>query len=101
MISFDCIPGLPELLLSSTNLVNLRLCSIPITCFISPDAMVTALSTLTRLETIHLYFQDSTPRSHPDWETRRLPLSTRTVLHSHRFPHSKFHRTLGRLHGPD
>jgi hypothetical protein len=84
-LSFDSIPvlGLPELLLSSPNLVNLHLYYIPITCFIPPDAMVTALSTLTRLETLHLYLsRDSTPRSHPDWESRRLPPPTRTVLHS-------------------
>jgi hypothetical protein len=83
-LSFDNIPapGLPELLLFSPNLVDLHLRSIPITGFISPDAMVTALSTLTRLETLYLDFQESTPRSHPDWEIRRLPPPTRTVLHS-------------------
>ena len=40
--------------------------------------MVTALSTLTSLQTLLLHFQS--PRSHPDLEIRRLLPSTRSVL---------------------
>jgi F-box-like len=48
--------GLPNLLLSATNLVNLCLDSIPHSGYIPPEAMVTALSTLTRLERLWLFF---------------------------------------------
>jgi hypothetical protein len=71
-------PGLPNLLLSATHLVSLRLYDIPHTGYISPEAMVTCLSMLTRLETLCLEFR-SIP-SHLDWESQRLPLTTRSVL---------------------
>ncbi len=74
------IPGLPNLLLSSTDLVDLRLMEIPISVFISPDEMVTALSALTRLQLLHL--GPEFDLFHPDWENRRLPLPTTTVLPS-------------------
>ena len=71
-------PGLPKLLLSATQLVNLHLDYIPHSGYISPDAMATALSTLTRLIQFQLGFIST--RSCPDRETRRPPPSTRYVL---------------------
>ena len=71
-------PGLPILLLSATNLVALYLWNIPHSGYISPDAVVTALSTLTCLQTLQLKFQS--PRSHPDQASRLPPPPTRTVL---------------------
>jgi hypothetical protein len=70
-------PGLPKLLLSATYLRFLRL-MIPHSMYISPDAMVTILSTLTSLDSITLGFES--PRSFPDRENRRLPPSTRSIL---------------------
>ena len=71
-------PGLPKLLLSATHLDNVQLSRIPHSGYISPDAVVTALSTLTSLKSFRLEFQS--PLSHPDLESRRLLPSTRTVL---------------------
>jgi hypothetical protein len=71
-------PGLPKLLLSTTDLVDLRLWEIPHSGYISPKAMVTCLSALTRLEKLDLEFES--PRSRPDQESQRLPSSTRLVL---------------------
>src|SRR6266851_8164832 len=71
-------PALPKLLLSTHDLVTLRLFSIPRSGYISPEAMVTALSTLTSLEELHLLFQS--PRSQADRASRRPPPLTRVVL---------------------
>ena len=71
-------PGLPKLLLSATNLVHLVLSNIPHSGYISPDAVVTALSALTSLGSLVLEFQS--PRSHPDQASRLPPPPTRTVL---------------------
>ena len=71
-------PGLPKLLLSTTHLVQLYLFDIPHSGYISPDAMVTILSTLTSLE--HLSLEFHSPRSCPDWVSRRPLPSTRSVL---------------------
>ena len=71
-------PGLLKLLLSATNLVTLRLCRIPHSGYFSPEAIVTALSTLTTLD--HLVIQFENPQSCPDWESRRLPPPNRFVL---------------------
>ena len=71
-------PGLPNLLLSTTHLVTLRLWDIPHSGYFSPEAMVSALSTLTSLEYLSLKFES--PRSRPDWENRRLPPVTCSVL---------------------
>ena len=70
--------GLPRLLLSATHLVSLALYDIPHCGYISPDAMVTALSTLTGLRLFELVFQS--PLSRPDWESRHPPPSIRSVL---------------------
>ena len=71
-------PGLPKLLLSATHLVTLRLWNIPHSGYFSPEAIVTALSTLTSLEYLSLEFKS--PLSRPDWANRRLPPPTRSVL---------------------
>jgi hypothetical protein len=80
--SFDLtripFPGLPKLLLSATHLTTLHLCYIPHSGYISPEAMATALSTLTSLEDFTLKFES--PRSCPDQASRRLPPSTRSIL---------------------
>jgi hypothetical protein len=71
-------PDLPKLLLSATHLVELYLFDIPHSGHLSPEVIVTALSTLTRLDSLMLEFQS--PRSRPDRATRRPPLPTRSVL---------------------
>jgi hypothetical protein len=71
-------PGLPKLLLSATHIVDLRLINIPHSGYISPEAMVTLLSVLPRLRTLHLQFQS--PQSHPDLESRSLPPPKRSTL---------------------
>jgi hypothetical protein len=78
--SLDHIPflGLPKLLLSATHLVYLYLRNVPHSGYIPPQAMVTALSTLTRLDTLMLEFQS--PLSRPDRASRRPPPPTRSVL---------------------
>ncbi|KAI9455743.1 hypothetical protein F5148DRAFT_386959 [Russula earlei] len=68
-------PGVPKLLLSSNQLVVLDLFYIPNSGYISPQDLVTALSVLSRLETLRLQFQSPRyPASRP-----RRPL-TRSVL---------------------
>ena len=71
-------PGLPKLLLSATYLVHLRLENIPHSGYISPEAIVTALSTLTRLRTLWLVFES--PLSRPDQGRQRPHPLTRSVL---------------------
>jgi hypothetical protein len=71
-------PGLPNLLLSATHLVDLDLRKIPHSGYISPEAMVSALSALTSLGILRLGFQS--PRSCPGWASRYPPPPTRFVL---------------------
>jgi hypothetical protein len=71
-------PGLPKLLLSTHDLVTLRLWDIPLSGYISPPAMVTALSTLTSLESLQLVFRS--PRSQADRASRRPPPLTRIAF---------------------
>ena len=71
-------PGLPNLLLSATHLVTLRLNCVPHSGYFSPEALVTALSTLTSLEEFQLGFKS--PLSCPDRASRRPPPPTRFVL---------------------
>lgn len=68
----DCIPfpGLPKLLLSATDLVDLDLRRIPHSGYISPEAMVTGLSVLTRLESLVIIFHFSVSRLR--WKSRPL-----------------------------
>ena len=67
-------PGLPKLLLSATHLGILHLLDIPHSGYLSPEAMVAALSTLNSLFEFRLGFQS--PRSRPE---RRPPPPTRFV----------------------
>jgi hypothetical protein len=71
-------PALPNLLLSTHDLVELRLWDIPLSGYISPEAMVTGLSPLTRLQYLVLRFRS--PRSRVDRENRLVPRLTRVVL---------------------
>ena len=71
-------PALPNLLLSATDLVTLDLWKIPHSGYISPEAMVTCLSALTRLKSLTLGFQS--PLSRPAQANRRPPPPTRTIL---------------------
>jgi hypothetical protein len=73
-------PGLPKLLLSANDLVELRLWRIPNTGYISPKAIVTALSSLTSLEILDIDF--ASPLSHPDQRIRRPRPPPRAVLPS-------------------
>ena len=71
-------PGLPELLLSATHLVDLLLYNIPPSGYFSPEAMSSCLSMLTSLETLDIRF--NSPQSSPDQENRRPPPPSRSVL---------------------
>ena len=70
-------PGLPKLLLSATHLVYLRLHDISYSGSLSPETLVTVLSTLTSLRLLALKFLS--PRSHPNQASRRSP-ATRSLL---------------------
>jgi hypothetical protein len=50
-------PALQKLLLSANNLVNLKLLTIPVSAYISPEAMSTLLPSFPRLEVFYLGFQ--------------------------------------------
>ena len=69
-------PGLPRLLLSATDLSKLYLWWIPHSGYISPEAMVTGLSGLTRLTRLSIGFKS--PASRPD--RRGPPPLTRVIL---------------------
>jgi len=71
-------PSMPKLLLSANGLVILTLWDIPDSGYISPDAMATALSVMTTLESLDVQFRS--PRSRPDPANRPLPPPTRFVL---------------------
>lgn len=64
-------PTLPKLLLSATDLVLLKLWDIPRSGYISPEAMVTCLSTLTRLRELFLSFRS--PQSRPENDKASQP----------------------------
>ena len=67
-------PALPNLLLSTTDLVCLELFHIPHSGYISPDAIVSALAVLTNLKFLTIEFES--PLSRPDLESRHPPPST-------------------------
>ncbi|KAH9968393.1 hypothetical protein BJV74DRAFT_954238 [Russula compacta] len=69
-------PAFPRPALSATHLSDLTLRDIPITGYISPEAMATCLATLPSLEWLRIEFRS--PRSRPD--RIRLPPPTRAVL---------------------
>jgi F-box-like len=72
------LPSLRRFLLSTRDLTYLHLFEIPNDGYISPEAMVTSLSTLTKLESFAIVFISPTPQ--PKRRTRLPPPSTRTVL---------------------
>ena len=72
-------PALPALLLSTHDLVTLKLYNIPPTGYISPQAMVVGLAALPNLETLIVHFRLATPRPN---HIRSGPPVTRTVLPS-------------------
>ena len=76
----DCIPipGLPNLLLFATELVDLELWRIPHAGYFSPEALATCLSVLTRLKKLVIRFES--PQSRPDPKLRRTHPQTRTLL---------------------
>ena len=69
-------PGLPKL--SASHLVELWLNDIPHSGYMSPEAMVTLISVFSSLRKLSLGFRS--PQSRPDWETRSLSLSKRSIL---------------------
>jgi len=71
-------PAFGKLLLSATDLVTLRLLDIPNSGTISPDLIVTTLSTLTRLQEFSIDFRS--PRSRADRERRHPSLLKRLRL---------------------
>ena len=72
-------PTLPTLLLSASDLVDLRLQNIPPTGYISPKAMVMGLAALPHLQNLFIEFESqSATTPHPD--QTYPPSRTRTVL---------------------
>ena len=98
-------PSLPKLLSSTSNLVRLSLNSIPMTGegHISPDAMTTYLSVLTKLRSLNLTFrqQSSSPYpadQHPTASTRIvLPALVNLWLEG---PHGYLEDLVGRVDAP-
>ena len=81
-LSYISFLGMPKLLLSATNLVDLDIRNIPRLGYIPPEAMATGLCALTSLENLHLHFVH--PTSRPAIESRRPPPppQTRSILPS-------------------
>ncbi|KAH9171544.1 hypothetical protein EDB89DRAFT_1970441 [Lactarius sanguifluus] len=79
-ICLDGIPflTLPTLLLSTSDLVVLKLDNIPDTGYISSEEMVTCLSALTKLRTLSIGFR--LPTSHSDQTISRPDPQARAVL---------------------
>ena len=71
-------PGLENLLLSTSGLVNLRLQEIPHSGYITPEAVINSLSALTKLESFELGFRS--PRSLVERASPRPTTATRAVL---------------------
>ena len=72
------IPRIWKILLSANHLIDVRLEHIPHSGYISPEAMVTALSAASNLKELELGFQS--PRSRPDRGGSLPPPLTRIVL---------------------
>jgi hypothetical protein len=71
-------PGLPKLLLSATHLVDIDLWEIPYSAYLSPEAIITVLSALIRLERLEIGFES--PRGRSGWKSQRPPPPTRILL---------------------
>ena len=78
-------PSIGNLLLSTTNLVWLSLRRIPHSGYVSPETIVPCLSTLSKLESLALGFQD--PRSWAHQVSHHTPPLTRVVFPSLTFLH--------------
>ncbi|KAI9438855.1 hypothetical protein F5148DRAFT_1380071 [Russula earlei] len=75
-------PGIPKLLLSANQLVELYLLKIPNSGYISPQDLVTALSVLSRLKTLRLGFESPRyPASRPRPPLTRSVLPALTILY--------------------
>ena len=70
--------GLPNLLLSTTHLIELKLTGLPHSGYISPEAIVALISELSSLETLSLKFPP--PQSRSDWESQGRPPLVRSIL---------------------
>ncbi len=73
-------PALPKLLLSATRLVSIRLWRIPITGYISPEAMATCLVALPDLEDLRIEFQ-ACPDHTSSSSSTRVILPSLTSFH--------------------
>ncbi len=73
-------PGLPKLLLSATQLVELHFWDIPHSAYISPEEMVKCLSVMTNLEKLCLGFKSPQSRPHQESKRHTSPPPTRSVL---------------------
>ena len=72
-------PEVPKLLLTMNGLVHLRLETIPDSGYISPGAMVTALSTCAKLETFIIEFKPGGD-PHPDLTSQEITSISRVFL---------------------
>ena len=98
-------PSLPKLLSSTSDLVRLDLEDIPMTGegHISPDAMATCLSVLTKLRSLTIVFLEQRPSHYPT--DQHPPPSTHTVLPALvdlglEGPHGYLEDLVGRLDAP-
>jgi hypothetical protein len=73
-------PTLPRLLLSCNDLISLSLLRIPHSGYISPEAMVTSISTLTRLSFLFITFDSPASLPYLRIQRQHLPPLTRAVL---------------------
>ena len=71
-------PTLPKFLLSARDLVKLHLKEITSTGYISPEAMVTCLAMLTRLQSVVILFKST--ESFPNRKGHNIPSLPRVVL---------------------
>jgi hypothetical protein len=71
-------PALPRFLPSCHDLVDIQLRKIPRTGYVSPEAMATALSALTKLKVVHIDFES--PASRPGLRKKPPSSLTRVVL---------------------
>jgi hypothetical protein len=72
-------PGLTKLLVSLVDLTHLFIWDIPHSSYLSPETIVTCLSTMTRLESLFLGFHS--PLSQPDRAGRRPPVAHTVLPH--------------------
>ncbi|KAF8502651.1 hypothetical protein F5888DRAFT_1665933 [Russula emetica] len=95
-------PDVPRLLSSTRDLVHLLLEKIPDSGYISPEAMITALSTCTKLETITIDFLGNPYPDLTSQEIASLTLISLPALNNFVFEgHGKyFHNFISRIENP-